>query len=148
VIFQNYYASRFWEVFLSAMNKTFPLRFSALALLLGACGSNLAFLSERSRSEALALQEECGKAQLQADELAKADGFMDESAKFQKDGKAEKARLASEEAIGLYRVALARDAQAKAEKEFAAVESTLVKDKERLATYKEILDEMKTMRKP
>ncbi len=116
-------------------------------ILLSACGPNLAFLAERSRSEAQALQELCGKAKLQADEISRADGFMDESARFQKDGKADAARLASEEAIGWYRVALARDAQGKAEKELAAAESTLTKDKERLATYREILDEMKTMRK-
>ena len=120
----------------------------ALALFFAACGPNLAFMAERSRSEALALQDLCRKSGTQGQEIAKADAFLDESAHFWKDGDSEKARLASEDAASIYRLVLARAEKEKADKELAEAESALAKDKERLATYREILDEMKTMRKP
>jgi len=118
------------------------------AFWLSACGPNLAFLAERSRSEAQALQQLCRQGSIQAEEIAKADAMLEESSKLWKEGKAEKARMASEEAAGYYRLALSRDARGKAMKELETAEADLAKEKEKLATYKEILDEMKTMRKP
>jgi hypothetical protein len=117
-------------------------------LLFSACGPNLAFLAERSQSEAQILQESCRKAGLQGQQITHANALMQESTRLSTDGKPEKARLASEEATGLYRVALASDNKEKAEKDLVVAESALAKDKERLTTYKEILDEVKTMRKP
>ena len=106
--------------------------FASFALFSTGCGPNLAFLSERSQSEAQILQESCRKAGLKNSEVSAGDALMAAAAKAAKDGEPASARLASEEAAGQYRVALARSD----------------KDKERLSTYHEILEEMKTMRKP
>jgi len=81
-------------------------------------------------------------------ELGKADSLLEESNKYFKADDLENARLVSESAIGYYRIALARVAKSKSDKEWEASEAPLAKDKERLETYQEILAEMKTRKKP
>jgi hypothetical protein len=101
--------------------ETIPLRkikaglFFAAALLLAGCGANTAFIAERSRSEALALQDLCRQSKLEAPEIGKADALLNESSGHWKEGDAEKARLASEDAGALYRMALARADKEKAD---------------------------------
>ncbi len=113
-----------------------------------ACGPNLAFLANRSQSEAQTLQKYCSRANVQGQEIAQANTLLSQSLALSQDGKAEKSRTASEQAVGLYRVALARADKEKTEADAAAADSALGQDKTRLAAYREILDEMKSMGKP
>jgi hypothetical protein len=136
-----------FRLFLPTMKTTFFFG-TVSALFFSACGSGPAFIAERSRSEALALKELCGRAEIQNPEISRADSLLAQSSGYWKQGEADKARQVSEEAIGLYRLALARDSKTKFEQELASAETSLAKDKERLETYREILAEMKTMRKP
>ena len=123
------------------------LCFGSFSLL--ACSGSPGFIVERSRSEATALRELCrARPEMNTIEIVKADSLMDESNKYFKASDLENSRLASEVAIGYYRIALARFDNAKSDKELEASEAALAKDKERLETYREIMAEMKTMKKP
>ena len=118
------------------------------AVGLGACGPNLAFLADRSQTEAQSLQGYCLRGNLRGDEITQADSLLNRSKSLSQDGKSEQSRLASEQALGLYRMALAKAEKAKADSSLVATDSALANDKTRLAAYREILDEMKSMGKP
>ena len=129
----------------------FTLRLAAFvaAFLLAACGGNPAYIAERSRAEAMGFRELTRQPPgLQGAEISRADSLVEQSAGYWKQGEAEKARLASEEAVALYQLALARDTKSRTEQELSITAAALAKDKDRLDTYREILAEMKTMRKP
>jgi tetratricopeptide (TPR) repeat protein len=118
-----------------------------LALLVG-CGSNAGMLAERSRTEAAELQDACNRTALKSDETRKADALMASAAKHQKDGKDDLALQAADQAVILYRLALARRDLGE---NLAAVESlkaSLAKDKDQLQTYQQVLEEVKATRKP
>lgn len=119
------------------------------SFILYACAGSPGFLVERSRSEALALRELCrARPEIKEPEIVKADSLLEASDKMFKASDLVNARLASEVSIGYYRIALARAAKLKSDKEWEASDSALAKDKDRLGTYREILAEMKARKKP
>jgi hypothetical protein len=129
------------------------MRQSLLAALIGAawltvCGSNAAFLAERSRTEAHLLQETCKRFKLDRSEVKRGDELIGQSDQFWKDGKAEPARVTSEEAQVYFQIALTSYEEARVKSQADSVSAALNRDKEKLATYSEILDEMKKTRKP
>ncbi len=130
------------------MRYSLPAALMGSALWMAGCGGNAAFLAERSRTEAHLLQESCKRLQLTGPEVKRGDELTGQSDQLWKDGKAEPARLASEEAQTYFQVALTRSEELSAKAQADSVSSALAADKEKLATYSEILDEMKKTRKP
>jgi hypothetical protein len=72
-----------------------------------ACGSNLAFLAERSRTEAQALQEDCHAAGLSSGYVALADTLVLQANQHWKEGDPLPAQQKSERAAAFYRLAMA-----------------------------------------
>lgn len=117
------------------------------ALLLAACGSNATF-ARRAQSEAQQLQQYCRQAGVGGPETAKADQALQSASKHLADGDADEAASESDLAATLYRLALARKELAEVQSQVEGLKKGLAKDKEQLATYQEILSEMKAVRKP
>lgn len=135
------------------MNRSFRMAamgvsLTATALSMVACGSNAALLAERGRGEAEQLQEYCKRAGLNDAETQRADALVESAGKKLKDGDEEGAMAESESAATLFRLALARKELAEAQTQVDGLNQALAKDKDQLQTYQEILQEMKTVRKP
>lgn len=120
----------------------------ALALAFAACGSNRALLAERSRGEAEHLQEYCKRAGVNTAESQRADAALASAVKHLKDGDEETAGTESGLAITLYRLALAKRDSAEVGAQVDGLKRELANDNDQLQTYQEILQEMKTVRKP
>jgi predicted O-linked N-acetylglucosamine transferase (SPINDLY family) len=120
----------------------------AAGLCLAACGSNAALLAERKRGEAEHLQEYCRQAGLATEETKRADGYLTQAQKSLKDGDEEPAREKADLSVTLFRLALARKELADTQAQVLALKQSLSKDQDQLATYQEILEEIKTRRKP
>lgn len=120
----------------------------ALGLCLMACASNKAMFAERSRGEAEQLQELCKKGALADADTHRADSLLSASNRHLKDGDEEPARSEAELAGTLYRLALAHRELNDVQTQVESLKKSLAKDKDQLQTYQQILEEMKTVRKP
>lgn len=120
----------------------------AAALALAACGSNGALLADRSRGEAEHLREYCERAGLKTAETQRADAALASANRLFKDGDEEAAHSESALAGTLYRLALAKRDLAEIGAQVDGLKRDLANDKDQLQTYQEILQEMKTVRKP
>jgi len=117
-------------------------------MALSGCGSNLAFLAERSRTEAQVLQESCHQAGLSGYLVAAADSLVTDANFHFKEGDPLPAQQSSERASALYRLAMAEN-EAKASQ--AALDSTRaarIREEERARTYQEFLNEARALKKP
>src|SRR5690606_38268711 len=135
------------------MNRSFRKAFmglslTAAALSMAACGSNAQLLAERERGEAEQLQAYTKRAGLNDAETQRADALLESAGKKLKDGDKEEAMAESESAATLYRLSLARKELAETQVQVDSLKQALAKDKDQLQTYQEILQEMKTVRKP
>ena len=119
-----------------------------VAACLAACGSNQAQLAQRGQSESEHLQEYCKRAGLNNAETQRADASLASAAAHLKNGKDAEAVAESDLASTLYRLALARKELAEVQADVSLLKQGLAKDKDQLQTYQEILNEMKTTRKP
>ena len=120
----------------------------AAATMLAACGSNQALLAKRTQSEAQQLQKFCRQVGLDNSETAKADKYVQSAAQHLADGKEDEAAAESDLAATLYRLTLARKELADVQAQVEDLKQGLAKDKDQLQTYREILGEMKAVRKP
>jgi hypothetical protein len=123
--------------------------FLAAALGLSACGSNaVKVMAERQSAEAVHMQEHCRRTGLANDETQRADKLLAAAQKHLKDGDEEPARAEADLAGTLYRLALARKELADTQSQVDALRTALAKDQDQLTTYQEVLEEIKTRRKP
>jgi hypothetical protein len=120
----------------------------AAGLCLMACGSNQPPLAERNRGEAESLQQFCKRAAVADADTHRADSLLSASNRHLKDGDKEPALADAELAGTLYRLALSRRTLADVQSDVEAAKQALAKDKDQLQTYQQILEEMKTVRKP
>jgi hypothetical protein len=118
------------------------------SLLAVGCGSNLAFLADRSRTEAQALQDDCRQAGLTGAHVVAADSLVDASNRHWKEGDPLPAQQKSERAAVLYRLAMAESEAASARQAVDSTRAARVKEEERLNTYQEFLNEARALRKP
>lgn len=121
---------------------------TGIALFSTGCSTNLAFLAERSRVEAQALQTDSRQAGLAGPEVSAADSLVASANLHWKEGDPLPAQQKSERAAALYRLAMAKS---EAESARLAVDSTKaarIKEEERLNTYQEFLNEARALRKP
>jgi septal ring factor EnvC (AmiA/AmiB activator) len=125
-----------------------PILGLAAAALLAACGSNQALLAKRTQSEAQQLQQYCKKAGISNSETAKADQSLQSAVEHIADGKEDVATSESDLAATLFRLALARKELSDVQTQVEDLKKGLAKDKDQLATFQEILSEMKATRKP
>jgi hypothetical protein len=116
-------------------------------VLLG-CGSNLAFLAERSRTEAQVLQEGCHQAGLTGARVNAADSLVTESNVHWKAGDPLPAQQSSERASALFRLAMAESETIAAQASLDSTHVARVKEEERAATYQEFLNEARALKKP
>ena len=121
-----------------------------LSALLGlmACGSSQAVLINRSHTEAEHLQEFCKRASIANAETHKADSLLAAASSHIKDGDEEPALAEADLAGTWYRLALARRDLGDAQAQVESLKVALAKEKDQLQTYQQILEEMKTVRKP
>lgn len=113
-----------------------------------ACGSNLAFLAERSRTEAQALQEDCHAAGLTLGYVAIADTLVDQANQHWKEGDPLPAQQKSERAAAYYRLAMTESEAVGAKVAVDSLHASRVKEEERLTAYQEFLNEARSLRKP
>ncbi len=121
---------------------------AGFSLALMACGSNLAFLAERSRTEAQALQEDCHAAGLTSGYVSIADTLLTQSNQHWKEGDPLPAQQKSERAAAYYRLAMAETEAVGAKERLDSLHAARVKEEERLAAYQEFLNEARALRKP
>lgn len=119
-----------------------------MGLILMACGSSHVLLVERNRSEAGHLQEFCKRANVIDAETLKADSLLAVSSRHLKDGDEESALAESELAGTFFRIALKRHELEGLKTQVESLKVSLARDKDQLQTYQQILEEMKTVRKP
>jgi hypothetical protein len=120
---------------------------SALLSLVG-CGSNLAFLAERSRTEAQALQEDCHAAGLSSGYVLIADTLVQQANLHWKEGDPLPAQQKSERAAAYYRLAMTESEAIGAKASVDSLHVARLKEEERLNTYQEFLNEARALRKP
>jgi hypothetical protein len=119
-----------------------------VGLGLMACGSSHPLLAERIQTEAGHLQGFCKRSSLVDVHTLKADSLLSASSRHLKDGDEESALAEAELASTLYRLSLAHRDLNEANTAVEGLKVTLAKDKDQLQTYQQILEEMKTVRKP
>ncbi len=119
-----------------------------LAAGLAGCGSNQALLARRGQDESRQLQDYCKRAGVSGEEIKQADNLMAASSKHLQDGDEAPAQSEAELAGTLYRLALAKRELALTQNQVDEIKKGLAKDKDQLQTYQQILEEMKTVRKP
>lgn len=122
--------------------------FLAAALGLSACGSSYKLIAERTGIEAAQLQDHCKRTGLATEETKRADDLLAKSRAELKDGDEESANQMADLSSTLYRLALARKELAETQAQVDALRASLTKDQDQLATYQEVLEEIKTRRKP
>ncbi len=120
---------------------------SAILGLMG-CGSTQALPGERAKNEAEHLQSFCQRTSVTDTDAKKADSLLASSAKYLKDGDKEPALSDAQLANSYYRLALAHHDLNQVQGQVEGLKTALAKDKDKLQTYQQILEEMKTVRKP
>lgn len=119
-----------------------------MALSFTACGTSLAFLAERSRTEAQVLQENCHQAGWTDPLVSAADSLLSEANRHWKEGDALPAQQSSERASALYRLAMAKHEAQSAQKALDSTQTARAREEERVATYREFLNEARALKKP
>lgn len=130
------------------MKRNAPTLVLGAGLCLAACGSHGPLLADRDRGEAEHLQAVCKSGHVVSDETKRADSLLAQAQKHFKDGDADPAATEAELSGTLYRLALSRKQLAETQAQVDALKLALAKDKDQLQTYQEILEEIKTVRKP
>ncbi len=125
-----------------------PIAALFASLFFTACGTSLAFLAERSRTEAQVLQEDCRQSGWSDPLIVAADSLLSEANRHWKEGDALPAQQSSERASALYRLAMAKHEAQTMQKAVDSTQTARVREEERVTTYREFLNEARALKKP
>jgi len=126
---------------------TVTLAFATLAFF-SACGSNSAFLAERSNLEAQAWHDRCVAQSFRSTEIIVADSLLSVAQDNWKDGDVMKSQQIAERAVVLYRLGLIRQEKQQAAATLDSAKLARANDEEKRNTYREFLEEARGLRKP
>lgn len=118
------------------------------ALAMGACSSGKSMLAGKATAEGLQLREYCKRNALRGSKVQSADSLLKVAQASLQSGESAEAYWQADKATLLYRLAIQEAARDGAKAKLVSEKALLSEEADQLQTFRQIYDEVKTMRTP